>query len=255
MPSELSGGQQQRVALARAIVGKPRLLLMDEPLGALDRRLREGLQVEMRRLSKELGLTVINVTHDQEEALTMSDQIALLVGGRVAQWGAPHELYQRPVDEAVASFLGESNIFTGPVKTGDRGREVEVEGGSILLGATTGSRPVSDGMSATVLIRPNEVTLEAPTSVADLPADRSWVRAKVVTTMFAGDSRKVVAESASGHELIVRLSPGKPDVADGTAVVLSWDASASLTVTNPPLSRRRHEGTHAIANLIAGDWC
>ncbi|RZI89517.1 MAG: ATP-binding cassette domain-containing protein, partial [Microbacterium sp.] len=121
MPSQLSGGQQQRVALARAIVMRPRLLLMDEPLGALDRRLREAMQIEILRLSRELGLTVINVTHDQEEAFTMSDRIALLSDGKLVQYDAPEALYQSPVSEAAAEFLGESNRFSGILNIdGDR---------------------------------------------------------------------------------------------------------------------------------------
>ena len=107
LPSQLSGGQQQRVALGRAIVGRPRLLLMDEPLGALDRRLRETMQLEITRLSRELGLTVVNVTHDQEEAFTMSDRIALLNQGRLVQYSAPEALYLDPNSETVAELLGE----------------------------------------------------------------------------------------------------------------------------------------------------
>ncbi len=110
-PRQLSGGQQQRVALARAIVFRPRLLLMDEPLGALDKQLREGLQLEMRRLHADLGITFIYVTHDQEEALTMSDRIAVMNEGRIAQIGTPENLYDRPCDRFVASFIGEFELF------------------------------------------------------------------------------------------------------------------------------------------------
>src|SRR5580658_6506385 len=110
-PRQLSGGQQQRVAFARAIVFKPRLLLMDEPLGALDKQLRENLQLEMRRLHADLGITFIYVTHDQEEALIMSDRIAVMNEGRIVQLGKPEQLYDRPCDQFVASFIGESNFF------------------------------------------------------------------------------------------------------------------------------------------------
>ena len=110
-PRQLSGGQQQRVALARAIVFKPRLLLMDEPLGALDKQLRENLQLEMRRLHADLGITFIYVTHDQEEALTMSDRIAVMNDGKVAQVGRPEDLYDRPTSRFVAGFIGESNFL------------------------------------------------------------------------------------------------------------------------------------------------
>ena len=112
-PRQLSGGQQQRVALARAIVFRPRLLLMDEPLGALDKQLRESLQLEMRRLHADLGITFIYVTHDQEEALTMSDRVAVMNEGLIAQVGTPEDLYDRPCDRFVASFIGESQLSAG----------------------------------------------------------------------------------------------------------------------------------------------
>ena len=115
-PRQLSGGQQQRVALARAIVFKPRLLLMDEPLGALDKQLRENLQLEMRRLHADLGITFIYVTHDQEEALTMSDRIAVMNDGKVAQVGRPEDLYDRPSNRFVAGFIGESNFLPAIVR-------------------------------------------------------------------------------------------------------------------------------------------
>ena len=115
-PRQLSGGQQQRVALARAIVFKPRLLLMDEPLGALDKQLRENLQLEMRRLHADLGITFIYVTHDQEEALTMSDRIAVMNDGKVAQVGRPEDLYDRPCNRFVADFIGESNFLPAVVR-------------------------------------------------------------------------------------------------------------------------------------------
>src|SRR4029077_12504014 len=111
-PKELSGGQQQRVALARAMVTKPRVLLLDEPLSALDRRLRQDIQVELRRIQRESGLTTIFVTHDQEEALTLSDTIAILDGGRIVQEGQPADIYERPRTRFAASFLGDANFFT-----------------------------------------------------------------------------------------------------------------------------------------------
>src|SRR5262245_30972385 len=123
-PRQLSGGQQQRVALARAIVFKPRLLLMDEPLGALDKQLRESLQLEMRRLHADLGITFIYVTHDQEEALTMSDRVAVMNEGLVAQIGTPEDLYDRPCDRFVASFIGESNFLPAVVRGEEDGMVV-----------------------------------------------------------------------------------------------------------------------------------
>ena len=152
-PRQLSGGQQQRVALARAIVFRPRLLLMDEPLGALDKQLRESLQLEMRRLHADLGITFIYVTHDQEEALTMSDRIAVMNEGRIAQLGTPEDLYDRPCDRFVASFIGESNFLPGIVR-GYRGRHVVVAecGGTMIRArrAGIGQRPSGDRVTLTM---------------------------------------------------------------------------------------------------------
>ena len=121
-PSQLSGGQQQRVALARAIVNRPRVLLLDEPLGALDLKLRKGLQIELKRIQREVGITFVYVTHDQEEALTMSDRIAVMNRGRIEQLATPEEVYERPTTTFVAGFIGVSNLMPGVVEdaTGDR---------------------------------------------------------------------------------------------------------------------------------------
>ncbi len=140
-PRQLSGGQQQRVALARAIVFQPRLLLMDEPLGALDKQLRESLQLEMRRLHADLGITFIYVTHDQEEALTMSDRIAVMNEGRIAQLGRPEDLYDRPCNRFVASFLGESNFLPGIVHGFQDQDIVVAECGGTMVRAIARSRP------------------------------------------------------------------------------------------------------------------
>src|SRR5271154_1265094 len=151
-PRQLSGGQQQRVAFARAIVFKPRLLLMDEPLGALDKQLRENLQLEMRRLHADLGITFIHVTHDQEEALTMSDRIAVMNEGLIAQVGSPEEIYDRPCDRFVASFIGESNFLPGVVRGGEGGMVVAECGGATMRAATP--KRLSPGQTVTLATRP-----------------------------------------------------------------------------------------------------
>src|ERR1700677_2753917 len=154
-PRQLSGGQQQRVALARAIVFRPRLLLMDEPLGALDKQLRESLQLEMRRLHADLGITFIYVTHDQEEALTMSDRIAVMNEGLVAQVGSPEDIYDRPCDRFVASFIGESNFLPGVVRGIEHGLVVaECAGGTVCGYAAT--RPIA-GAEVTLTTRPERM--------------------------------------------------------------------------------------------------
>ena len=126
-PRQLSGGQQQRVALARALVTRPRVLLLDEPLGALDKRLRQQMQIELRQIQREVGITTIFVTHDQEEALTLSDRIAIFNEGKVVQVGAPHAVYERPSSAFAASFLGDANFFAGRVSTA--GGQIETDGG------------------------------------------------------------------------------------------------------------------------------
>src|SRR5580698_7950692 len=146
-PRQLSGGQQQRVALARAIVFRPRLLLMDEPLGALDKQLREGLQFEMRRLHADLGITFIYVTHDQQEALTMSDHIAVMNEGLIAQVGSPEDIYDRPCDRFVAAFIGESNFLPGVVRSVENGIVVAECAGGIVRGVTNGTPAPGDRLT------------------------------------------------------------------------------------------------------------
>ncbi|SDJ24274.1 putative spermidine/putrescine transport system ATP-binding protein [Nonomuraea maritima] len=198
-PAQLSGGQQQRVALARAIVFRPRVLLMDEPLGALDKRLREQLQLEIKRLHTELGITFVFVTHDQDEALTMSDRIALLRDGRVVQVGTPADLYDRPASRYVAEFLGESNLL-----------------------------PAANDSEA-LLVRPQDVRLSRPG--ADLPAGDHAHDGKVTEVIYLGSGLRVEVELRSGGRLIARtgtrLDPvPRPD----DEVVVHWRQQDCVTV-------------------------
>src|SRR5262245_48171689 len=150
-PTQLSGGQQQRVALARALVNRPRVLLLDEPLGALDLKLRKQMQLELKRIQNEVGITFVHVTHDQEEAMTMADAIAVMNGGRVEQLGTPEELYERPRTAFVAGFLGKSNLLSGTVA---REGVVRLADGSELQARTNGTTgPVSVG------VRPEKIAL------------------------------------------------------------------------------------------------
>ena len=221
--TQLSGGQQQRVALARAIVSRPRLLLMDEPLGALDRNLRDALQLEISRLSRELGLTVVNVTHDQEEALTMSDRIALLDHGRLVQFASPDELYHRPADDTAASFVGESNLFRGAIRedgTLDLPEGIVFSPPLLVDGTPVGSEAVA------VMVRPSLVTIVAP---GRAPEAHSRVDGRVRGIVYAGDSRKIIVETASGVELIAREDASRPtDIAVDAHVTLHWDPRASI---------------------------
>ncbi|MFV0475352.1 MAG: ABC transporter ATP-binding protein [Pikeienuella sp.] len=194
--SALSGGQQQRIALARALVFEPSVLLMDEPMGALDRRLREQMQREVKRIQKDLGITVIYVTHDQEEAMTMSDRIAILSHGRIEQIDPPERIYERPHNPFVAAFLGDSNFFT----LGSHGIGPE------------------DASGAPVMVRPEDVRLLSPEEAAD-----HVVTASVTQVEFPGGAMRLTAEGPAGrvearlHRHAARsLSPGRE-------IRLGWD--------------------------------
>jgi putative spermidine/putrescine transport system ATP-binding protein len=198
-PNQLSGGQQQRVALARALVFEPTLVLMDEPLGALDRQLREHMQYEIRALHDRLGVTVVYVTHDQDEALTMSDRIAVLSSGRIHQLAPPAMLYERPADAFVATFIGESNRF--------RGRAVERNGthARFALGAGNEIRAtpvdVADGAAAVIVLRPERVVLGPAASAC---ANR--FHGKVADVVFHGDHLRVRLAALGTDNIVAKIA-------------------------------------------------
>jgi len=166
-PNQLSGGQQQRVALARALINEPAVLLLDEPLGALDLKLRKAVQLELKQLQSNLGITFIYVTHDQEEALTMSNRIAVIHGGVIQQAGAPREIYEAPVNRFVADFIGETNFVTGDVETagagsGNGGDFIRVRVGENVLMGVAGTGSVIAGQQVTLAIRPEKMNLYPP---------------------------------------------------------------------------------------------
>lgn len=187
-PHELSGGQKQRVALARALVNEPEVLLLDEPLGALDYKLRKQLQVELMNLQEELGLTFIYVTHDQEEALVMSDRIAVMRGGRIEQLGFPEALYERPASRFVAQFLGTSNLIPASA-TGER--EVETPLGVLRL-----SEPLQEGQRYTLSIRPEKVRLSR-----NAPLGPNRILARVDDIIYTGAENQYLLD-ADGFELV-----------------------------------------------------
>jgi len=210
--SELSGGQQQRVALARALVAKPRILLLDEPLSALDMKLRKEMQIELKRLQRETGLTFIFVTHDQEEALTMSDRIAVMSGGRVQQIANPRELYDRPANHFVAGFIGESNFLTGHSNAG----VVSVGPGTVTLAG------VPDG-PLTLMIRPEHVTL-----ATSLP-DALNLTAAVTQIVFFGTDTHVHLRLDDGTALVARVQNvlhGGRTFAEGETIGVALPAEA-----------------------------
>lgn len=214
-PDQLSGGQQQRVALARALVFGPRVLLMDEPLGALDKVLREQLQDEIRRLHRELGITVVFVTHDQDEALALSDRIALLRKGSIVQVGTPSELYDKPSCAYTAAFVGASNIFNGAVRGG--GFREEITGATLRLPANSRSD------CAAILVRPEHLKLAGHDDHIDPEYDR--VSATVEDSVYLGNSRTVHARTADGIAVTSRTSiPRTPDaVVPGARIELYWN--------------------------------
>lgn len=199
-PRQLSGGQQQRVAVARAIVFKPRLLLLDEPLGALDKQLRENLQIEMRRLHAELGITFVLVTHDQEEALTMSDRIAVMNEGKVAQIGRPEDLYDRPCNRFVAGFIGQSN-FLSAVVCGVENDSVVTNCGGVLLRAMTSLRPAI-GAEVSLTIRPER--LRFADSVLEPGSAVNRLAVTVAGAVFAGESCRYVVKGDSGISMVLK---------------------------------------------------
>ena len=215
-PSELSGGQQQRVALARAMVFTPSLLLMDEPLGALDKKLREEMQLEIRRLHQDLGITFIYVTHDQEEALVMSDRIVVMNNGRVVQIGDPSDLYDRPCNRFVASFIGESNFLEGAVVNAADGSHTVKVGNSTLK--AVGADGLTSGDPAVVAIRPEKLSFMDNGFVPD--AAQNVFDAMVVEAAFVGDTRRYVMQTDDGAQIVLRQQQrfGVPSYGPGERV-------------------------------------
>jgi len=196
-PGQLSGGQQQRVALARALINNPQVLLLDEPLGALDLKLRRQMQIELKGIQVEVGVTFVHVTHDQEEAMTMADTIAVMNGGVIEQLGSPAELYERPRTTFVANFLGQSNLVEGEIGDRDGGDlVVDVQGAAVRVPADRA--PVAQG-KVWVGVRPEKVVLA---SVDDDHAGNSLGRAHVVDVSFVGVSTQYLVRTSWGQELM-----------------------------------------------------
>jgi spermidine/putrescine transport system ATP-binding protein len=218
-PSQLSGGQQQRVALARALVLRPRVLLLDEPLGALDARLRKGLQVELKALQAELGITFVFVTHDQEEALTMSDRVAVMNGGRVEQAGSPREVYEEPSTVFVADFLGVSNLLSGEASADGSGCALRV--GERTFRAQQGATDSRGQVKA--MIRPERIAVEEHGT-----AGENRLPGLVERAVFLGNSFELHVRVVGGDLLKVTMpndGTGIP-VEEGTAVTLHLPAEA-----------------------------
>jgi spermidine/putrescine ABC transporter ATP-binding subunit len=228
-PRQLSGGQQQRVALARAIIFHPRVLLMDEPLSALDKQLREELQLEMKRLHRQLGITFIYVTHDQREALIMSDRIAVMNQGRIEQAGSPSDLYDRPATRFVAGFIGESNFLEGEV-AGLEGSDVAARVAGTTVVAIS-RRPPAVGSRVVLAIRPEKIgfrDLSAPAPQARLNTFKAVVR----EVTFVGEMHRYVLEIAPGVTLVAKQQHRfqMKACAPGERVLAEWHVEDSLVV-------------------------
>ncbi|SCZ23161.1 ABC transporter ATP-binding protein [Afifella marina] len=226
-PRQLSGGQQQRIALARALVYEPSIVLMDEPLGALDKKLREQLQYEIKRLHERLGLAMLYVTHDQEEALVMSDRICLMRQGRIEQIGTPEELYFRPKTRFAADFLGESNLLEGEVIGFQDGIcEVALNDGRPVRGPTTTKLNVGD--KAVVMIRPEAIRINAA------EAGANSVTATFIEAVMTGGTTKCFFEGHQGQQLKAQILTGQPrdGLAPNKEAVLSWEPDSCVVLAH-----------------------
>ena len=237
-PKQLSGGQQQRVALARSFSFNPQLLLMDEPLGALDRKLREALQLEVLRISRQLNVTVVYVTHDQEESLVMSDRIAIYNEGRIEQIGSGEDLYERPTSLFVADFVGESNIYPGTLQAEPHPGIVRPAGPPVRVPAGAGARVgLSAGDRAAVVIRPERMSIRQGGAGDGRAAEDGSVASlsgRLRELIYLGSDRKYVVDLDGGGTAVVRIQAGTEGAGDvlGPEVTVSWAIGDSVVVTD-----------------------
>jgi spermidine/putrescine transport system ATP-binding protein len=226
-PDQLSGGQRQRIAIARALVNNPKVLLLDEPLGALDQKLRKQMQVELKHLQKQLGITFIFVTHDQEEALTMSDRIAVMNKGVLEQVGTPGEIYELPATRFVAEFIGETNLLTGTVRQRDNRRLVIDCDGIQVAAASQPSLPENE--KVTIAIRPEKSTLSLDPSsdegVVQLPG-------RLTERIYCGGITKTIVALPGGRQFVAlektdQLLP----VAEGDELFVKWNPEHGVVLT------------------------
>ncbi|MFZ4518635.1 MAG: ABC transporter ATP-binding protein [Microthrixaceae bacterium] len=236
-PNQLSGGQQQRIALARALVNLPKALLLDEPLGALDLKLRQVMQIELKRIQREVGITFIFVTHDQEEALTMSDRIAVMTQGRVDQIGTPTEIYHRPSSAFVAGFIGTANLLPVTVRS-QQGDEVTVDsraGGQFHVPA--GGRTHEAGSEATLMVRPERLVPTGAPLHGGTPA--GTIEATVTSLLFQGPVVRCGVRTSAGADLVAHLGPE--------------DDPAKFTVGSPITMTWAYDGAYLVPEAISAD--
>ena len=222
-PRQLSGGQQQRVALARALVNRPKVLLLDEPLGALDLKLRQAMQLELKDIQQEVGITFVYVTHDQQEALTMSDRIGVMSNGELLQVGTPEEIYESPVNRFVADFIGETNFIDGEVTAPGR---VRLTNGAIVEARTHSGA----GSAVTLTLRPEKLNINTPGD--PVPEDRCVLDGKVHRRIYYGDALYYEVDIGTAIvDVMVENRPGVKRYREGDAVVLDFHPEAAEALT------------------------
>jgi len=224
LPKQLSGGQQQRVALARALVNRPKVLLLDEPLGALDLKLRQAMQLELKEIQEEVGITFVYVTHDQEEALTMSDRIGVMSEGRLLQVGPAEEIYERPANRFVADFIGETNFLDGVIVA-----EGIVDVGGVAVHARTRAAP---GTPVTLTLRPEKLHLHVPGE--PVPQRRNRLAGTVRRHIYFGEARYYEVDLDQGSRIDVRVEnvPSLPRFVPGDRVDVSFHHEAAEALTD-----------------------
>ena len=229
-PSQLSGGQQQRVALARALVNFPSALLLDEPLAALDLKLREAMQLELKRIQREVGITFVFVTHDQGEALTMSDRIAVMSDGVIEQIGTPEQIYHRPASLFVAGFIGSANLLPGTA-TGHDGDDVVVELESGMTVRATEGRQPTDGGPVSVMIRPERLQV-----AVDAGPDGRSIEGVIRQLIFQGASARLQLELRDGTQIVTYVDPDDelPFLRPGSSVHATWNHGAAYVLAGRP---------------------
>ncbi len=238
-PAQLSGGEQQRVALARALVNLPKVLLLDEPLGALDLKLRKGLQVQLKRIQREVGITFIYVTHDQEEALTMSDRIAVMNRGRIEQVADPEEVYERPATTFVAGFIGVSNLMPGTVSSGGASGEVKLDSG---VSVQTDVNGLSPGERCYAVVRPEKLRIDGAR-----PGDNPSVDGLVESSLYLGTTTQLIVRLPDDVRMTV-LVPNTDEaqrqrLPGGGAKVSLWWSPDHMHLVRETLDQATKEGS------------
>jgi len=233
---ELSGGQQQRVALARALINRPTVLLLDEPLAALDRKLRRDMQIELQTLQREVGITFALVTNDQEEALSMSDAICIMEHGRIVQTGTPRALYDEPINKYVADFVGKSNFFDGTVEeVKDSGAVLKLDSGQSMEGRfSRTTEPLAKGRPASIAVRPETISIGTPGAAEDGMAITAAGRVK--NRIYLGEQTEYLVATETHGDILV-LAPKASELASGgfaagDAVEIWWPHDAALALDN-----------------------